>query len=534
MSISGLGVLAESLAGGAISNWPAPPTWSPRGLNRGATTMTDVSSPLPFIGVTPCRMADTRGNGFTGAYGPPSLAANATRSFTVTGQCGIPASAAAVSFNFAALDVGGAGDLRVFPAGAGVPLVSTLNYNANTPNIANAAVVPLGTGGAITVQADAVSINLIIDINGYYASAAANQGNPFKVLNSGGSSVPAIWGETTSTATSAAGVRGVASAGTGQTFGVAAVNNSNGDGSAAVVGNSFGNTGLTYGLFGNTSSTGAGSTGVWGQAYATTGQIYGVQGLTSSISLYSSGVWGQAQGATGTTYGVRGTTASNAALAAGVYGEASQAAADAGSFSNNGIDAVLATWSAGTGYGLKTSGAISGASLSITGTKNFVAPHPLDPSREIRYASVEAPTVDVYFRGTATLSNGYGRIEVPEHFRLTAREGTYMATLTPVGRWAGLVIESEGPEGIVVRGSGSTRFHYVVYAERAEIEGYEPVQDNVHFTPEAMEKLHMLKKLPPSTKALLIRNGTLNSDGSYNPETARAMGWTIPDPASRE
>ena len=35
-----------------------------------------------------------------------------------------------------------------------MPLVSTLNYNASTPNIANAAVVPLGTGGAIRVQAD--------------------------------------------------------------------------------------------------------------------------------------------------------------------------------------------------------------------------------------------------------------------------------------------------------------------------------------------------------------------------------------------
>jgi hypothetical protein len=94
--------------------------------------------------------------------------ANATRSFTITGQCGIPVSAAAVSFNFAALNVGGQGDLRVFPAGGGVPLVSTLNYNANTPNIANAAVVPLGTGGAITFQADAVGIDLIIDVNGYY------------------------------------------------------------------------------------------------------------------------------------------------------------------------------------------------------------------------------------------------------------------------------------------------------------------------------------------------------------------------------
>src|SRR5262249_3055704 len=76
---------------------------------------------------------------------------------------------------FAALNVGAAGDLRVFPAGGGVPLVSTLNYNGNTPNIANAAVVPLGTGGVITVQADAVSIDLIVDVNGYYEGSGTLQ-----------------------------------------------------------------------------------------------------------------------------------------------------------------------------------------------------------------------------------------------------------------------------------------------------------------------------------------------------------------------
>ncbi len=162
-----------------IQNWPAPPFWTPPAVRAPGVARTaaisPASTPLPFIAVSPCRLADTRGNGFTGQYGPPPLFANATRDFTIAGQCGIPASAAAVSFNFAALNVGAAGDLRVFPAGGGVPLVSTLNYNANTPNIANAAVVPLGTGGAITVQADAVQIDLIIDVNGYYDGSGSLQ-----------------------------------------------------------------------------------------------------------------------------------------------------------------------------------------------------------------------------------------------------------------------------------------------------------------------------------------------------------------------
>src|SRR5829696_6926984 len=37
--------------------------------------------PSSFVGITPCRIADTRGNGFGGAFGPPSLTAGVPRDF---------------------------------------------------------------------------------------------------------------------------------------------------------------------------------------------------------------------------------------------------------------------------------------------------------------------------------------------------------------------------------------------------------------------------------------------------------------------
>ena len=104
-----------------------------------------------------------------------------------------------------------------------------------------------------------------------------------------------------------------------------------------------------------------------------------------------------------------------------------------------------------------------------------------------------------------------------------------MTTLTPVGRSAALWVEQEGPDGITVRGSGSARFHYVVWAERAEIVGYKPVVKNTTFTPEALEKGGGPQTLPESTRGLLVRNGTLHPDGTYDLETARALGWTIPE-----
>lgn len=123
-----------------------------------------------FITLNPCRILDTRGFGFTGQYGPPALAASESRNFTIGGQCGIPASASAVSFNFTVAEMGSGGNLKVFPAGAAPPTVSTLNWTGNTFVIANGAIVPLGAGAAITVANESTtSTHLILDANGYFA-----------------------------------------------------------------------------------------------------------------------------------------------------------------------------------------------------------------------------------------------------------------------------------------------------------------------------------------------------------------------------
>ncbi|HKD10652.1 MAG TPA: hypothetical protein VKE50_01190, partial [Thermoanaerobaculia bacterium] len=124
-----------------------------------------------MIAVTPCRVADTRGNGFTGAYGPPSLAAGSPRSFVLTGQCGIAGTAQAVSLNVTVTNTQGPGFIKIFPEGAASPVVSTLNFVAGQ-TVANAAVVPLGAGGGITVTAGASGTDFIIDTNGYYDNAA--------------------------------------------------------------------------------------------------------------------------------------------------------------------------------------------------------------------------------------------------------------------------------------------------------------------------------------------------------------------------
>ena len=115
-----------------------------------------------FFTVTPCRALDTRISG-------PALSAGSTRTFPLTGVCGIPASAKAVSLNATVIQPSAAGDLRFFPAGATLPFVSTVNYRPGQTR-ANNSLATLGASGAISVRCDQPSgtVHLILDVNGYF------------------------------------------------------------------------------------------------------------------------------------------------------------------------------------------------------------------------------------------------------------------------------------------------------------------------------------------------------------------------------
>jgi glucose/arabinose dehydrogenase len=119
-----------------------------------------------FHTLTPCRVADTRNA--AGPYGGPALIANTTRTFTMTGRCGIPATARAVSLNVTVTQPTALGDLRLFPGGAQLPGTSTINFNAGQTR-ANNALLPLNTAGDLSVRCvmPTGSVHLVLDVNGY-------------------------------------------------------------------------------------------------------------------------------------------------------------------------------------------------------------------------------------------------------------------------------------------------------------------------------------------------------------------------------
>ena len=126
---------------------------------------------LLFYPLAPCRIADTRTTQpFTGAFGPPSLAAYSERILPIlSSACSIPSTAVAYSLNFTVVPAQPLGFLSVWAAGSPFPGVSTLN-SSDGATIANAAIVTAGNGGSIIALASNPT-DLIIDINGYFAPA---------------------------------------------------------------------------------------------------------------------------------------------------------------------------------------------------------------------------------------------------------------------------------------------------------------------------------------------------------------------------
>ncbi len=125
---------------------------------------------LAFYPLTPCRVVDTRNA--DGDLGGPFLQANMERDFPIPESSCIPSGVTPQAYSFNVTVVPNPanqrlGFLTVWPVGEQQPLVSTLNNLTGTV-VANAAIVPAGTDGAVAVFPNNTT-DLVVDINGYFA-----------------------------------------------------------------------------------------------------------------------------------------------------------------------------------------------------------------------------------------------------------------------------------------------------------------------------------------------------------------------------
>ncbi len=503
-----------------LKNWPVP-AYS-KGGQRTTLSGSDTSFPAIFVPVSPCRVADTRGNGFTGAYGPPSLVGGGpARSFPIPSSptcTGIPASARAFSLNFTIVAPGGTpagGYITVFPTGGTQPVVSTQNFGSGSI-IANAAIVPAGTSGGVSVFVN-FTTDLIIDINGYFLGTSSTGSdstmNPGEYVGIRGNTQPGYIGllyvVNTAATSSTAAIRGISSNPT--------------SGSYATSGEQSGATGVTYGLYGTNASGTAGAAGVFGSA--ATGKTFGVYGQTAATSLDAAGVVGY--DGTGVTW----TAAGSLNGPAGVYGYGRSGVAGAtsstGAWGVIGMKLTSPTTLGPFGVlGYSTYGVFSFGDMGSSGAKPFVEPHPTDPTKVVRYVAMEGPEAGTYFRGTARLVGGEAIISVPETFRWVTDESGMTVQVTAVGSPASLYVESENLNQIVIRSqtSANATFHYLVQGVRKAYKDWQVVADNVEYMP-ASPTATMPAVFADEIKRRLVANGTYNADGTVNMQTAERMGW---------
>ncbi len=514
-----------------LVNWSAPVTYTPA-RTSGARALGDITFMLPFVGIAPCRQFDIR---------PATLADNTPIPITVTGApCGISPDAQAVSLNITVFSISGAGGNGVFTVGtANPPVTAWINYPSTETQRGNAGALPVDGSGQIWVEVNqgGGSIQLTVDVNGYYTTIPASSGNYFRIESVVGGGFGAIVGQNDSTATSAVGVLGQIASSTP------------GSGSAGVQGINFGTTGEGAGVSGIHTGDGY---GVWGEALGTTGgggNQRGVFGIARSNANYTAGVFGSSVASTGKVYGVLGFGTSTTADSAGVLG-VDGTGFPAGPLSNepSGVDGYSKLGVAVNGVsqnagvrgelydsagnflqlgilGISTYGVFSTGDYGGTGAKYFVEPHATDPGKVVRYVSLEGNESGTYFRGSAQIANGMAVILVPEDFRMVTDESALTVQLTPVGASAMMYVEKEDLNYIVVRSNRDVKFHYMVNGIRRAFKNFTPIaQEAGEFMPYSAAAAP-LSSYPAEIQQRLIANGTYNADGSVNMETARRLGW---------
>lgn len=130
------------------------------------------SDPASFVPVVPCRLADTRPAPSNVGTRTTPLGENEVVAFTVrgkNGQCTIPATATAIVSNVTAVGPTAASFVTLYPADAATrPTASNLNTLAGGPPTPNQVTVGLSDTGVVNAFNRFGSVDLIIDIVGYY------------------------------------------------------------------------------------------------------------------------------------------------------------------------------------------------------------------------------------------------------------------------------------------------------------------------------------------------------------------------------
>ncbi len=132
-----------------------------------------------FNPLTPARICDTRPGNPSGLSTPPENQCNTlgpraggtTSTIEVTGGGGVPSTGAeAVALNVTVTGTTASGWLAVWPAGTPRPVTSNLNWQPGQ-TVPDRVVVPVGTGGEVSLYLSNGTANVLVDVGGWYTAA---------------------------------------------------------------------------------------------------------------------------------------------------------------------------------------------------------------------------------------------------------------------------------------------------------------------------------------------------------------------------
>jgi len=138
--------------------------------SQPAAALADTTATTPGLLVAhQARILDTR-NG-TGGYTTP-MTANVARTLTVTGAAGVPTSGVtAVAVTVTAVGATANGNIQIAAGDATTFTGTALVYNTGDTT-SNTALVGLDANGRLKVASDHSGVNVVLDLQGYFTSAA--------------------------------------------------------------------------------------------------------------------------------------------------------------------------------------------------------------------------------------------------------------------------------------------------------------------------------------------------------------------------
>jgi hypothetical protein len=164
---SGLVATLALISGGLGAVVGAAPAGATNAVAAAATTLPG------YTALVPVRICDTRASGpgvaanQCDASGPSTLSTGGVLTVKVAGAAGVPADATAVVLHVTATTTSEASYLTVWPTGQAQPLAANMNWapGQTVPNLVQTGV---GTGGSISVFNHAGTVDVVVDLQGYF------------------------------------------------------------------------------------------------------------------------------------------------------------------------------------------------------------------------------------------------------------------------------------------------------------------------------------------------------------------------------